>query len=95
MKYIKLIATLVLTLVVFYCLHTKLGAIPPIGKFLDPVSGVWQNDTSETITGEIAIPGLSAAVTIHYDAQLIPHIFAENDTDLYKAQGYILSLIHI
>ncbi|MCD2258738.1 penicillin acylase family protein [Psychroserpens luteolus] len=89
MKYIKLITTLVLTLVVFYCLNTKLGSIPPIGKFLDPVSGVWQNDTNEVIDGNVTIKGLSAPVTIHYDEHLIPHVFAQNDADLYKAQGYI------
>ncbi|MEH6538075.1 MAG: penicillin acylase family protein [Psychroserpens sp.] len=89
MKYLKLIITLVLTLAVFYALNTKLGSIPPIGKFLDPVKGVWQNDTDEIIDGTISIEGLSAPVTVHYDEQLIPHIFAQNDTDLYKAQGYI------
>ncbi|WP_298901614.1 penicillin acylase family protein [uncultured Psychroserpens sp.] len=89
MKYMKLIATLVLTLVVFYCLNTKLGAIPPVGKFLDPVNGVWQNETNEIIEGNVTIAGLSAPVTIHYDAHLIPHIFAQNDADLYKAQGYV------
>ncbi|WP_299336827.1 penicillin acylase family protein [uncultured Psychroserpens sp.] len=89
MKYFKLIITLVLTLVVFYALNTKFGSIPPIGKFLDPVNGVWQNDTPESISGDIAIDGLSAPVTIHYDEHLIPHIFAQNDEDLYKAQGYV------
>lgn len=89
MKYIKLIITLVLTLVVFYCLNTKLGSIPPIGKFLDPAKGVWQNDTTEDISGNVNITGLSAPVTIHYDEHLIPHIFAQNNTDLYKAQGYV------
>ncbi|MEM5566095.1 penicillin acylase family protein [Psychroserpens sp. AS72] len=89
MKYIKLLITFVLTIVVFYALNTKLGAVPPIGKFLDPAGGVWQNETNEVIDGNVNIKGLSAPVTIHYDAQLIPHIFAQNDIDLYKAQGYI------
>lgn len=89
MKYIKLITTLVLTLVVFYALNTKLGSVPPIGKFLDPVHGIWQNETDEITSGNFNIEGLSAPVTIHYDEQLIPHIFAENDTDLYRAQGYV------
>jgi len=89
MKYLKFILTLVLTLTIFYGLNTKLGSAPPIGKFLDPVNGFWQNDTNEVIDGTISIKGLSAPVTIHYDEQLIPHIFAQNETDLYKAQGYI------
>ncbi|MGS2726306.1 penicillin acylase family protein [Psychroserpens sp. BH13MA-6] len=89
MNYLKLIVTLLLTLVVFYVLNTKLGSIPPIGKFLDPVNGIWQNDKDDNISGEVVISGLSAPVTIHYDALLIPHIFAQNNADLYKAQGYI------
>lgn len=89
MKYLKLITTLVLTLAVFFVLNTKLGSIPPVGKFLDPVNGVWQNDTAENITGDLVLDGLSAPVTVHYDEHLIPHIFAQNDNDLYFAQGYV------
>ena len=89
MKYFKFLVSLVLTAVVFYGLNTKIGAIPPIGKFLNPYTGIWQNEKDDAITGTIAIEGLKDEVTVHYDAQLIPHIFAENDTDLYKAQGYI------
>ncbi|WP_460218800.1 penicillin acylase family protein [Psychroserpens sp. MEBiC05023] len=89
MKFLKLITTLVLTLVVFYCLNSKLGAIPPIGKFLDPAHGIWQNEYDETISGDISINGLSAPVNIYYDEQLIPHVFAQNDIDLYTTQGYI------
>ncbi|GAB1308563.1 penicillin acylase family protein [Urechidicola sp. KH5] len=89
MKYLKLITTLVLASVVFYVLNTKFGSIPPIGKFLDPVQGVWQNETDDQLDGQIAIPNLKAEVTVHYDKALIPHIFAQNREDLYKAQGYI------
>jgi penicillin amidase len=89
MKYFKLILALVLTLGIFFALNTKFGSIPPIGKFLNPYTGVWQNETDEAISGEVSIPGLKAKVTVHYDAQLIPHVFAENDHDLFKAQGYL------
>ncbi len=43
----------------------------------------------ETINGDIKIDGLSDEVTVHYDDLLIPHVFAQNESDLYKAQGYI------
>ena len=89
MKYLKLLLALVLTLTVFYALNTKLGSIPPLGKFLNPGSGVWQNETDESITGEVRIPGLKDKVTVHYDEQMIPHVFAQNEHDLYKAQGYL------
>ena len=91
MKIAKLLMALLLVIAVFYCFNTKLGSIPPIGKFLSPSNGVWQNETDEIISGEIDIPGLKDEVTIHYDENLIPHIFATNDKDLYKAQGYIVA----
>ncbi len=89
MKVFKLLLSLVATIGIFYVLNTKLGALPPLGKFLNPGSGIWQNESDETINGEILIPGLEAEVTVHYDEQMIPHVFAQNDHDLYKAQGYL------
>ena len=89
MKYIQFTLSLVLAIAIFYGLNTKFGSIPPIGKFLDPAHGVWQNEQSESITGNIEITGLSREVTVHYDEQFVPHIFAQNETDLYRAQGYI------
>ncbi|WP_422859928.1 penicillin acylase family protein [Flagellimonas sp. S174] len=89
MKYIKLLISFVLTAGIFYALNTKLGSIPPLGKFLNPVSGIWQNETDESITGEVVIPDLVDKVTVHYDEQMIPHVFAQNEHDLYKAQGYL------
>ena len=83
MKYFKLLFSLALTIGIFYVLNTKLGAIPPLGKFLNPSSGIWQNETDETITGEVVIPGLTEKVTVHYDELMIPHVFAQNEHDLY------------
>jgi penicillin amidase len=89
MKYFKLILSFSLTIGLFFALNTKFGSIPPIGKFLNPYTGVWQNETDESISGDISIPGLKDKVTVHYDEQLIPHVFAQNDIDLYRAQGYL------
>ncbi len=89
MKYFKLTISLIITLGVFFALNTKFGSVPPIGKFLNPYSGVWQNETDESSSGVVAISGLSDKVTVHYDAELIPHVFAQNELDLYRAQGYI------
>lgn len=89
MKYIKLLLSFALTLGIFVALNTKIGAIPPLGKFLNPYTGIWQNETEESIDGKVLIPGLKEKVTVHYDAQLIPHVFAQNDIDLYRVQGYL------
>ncbi|MGC1204168.1 MAG: penicillin acylase family protein [Flavobacteriaceae bacterium] len=89
MRYIKLIASFLATIGIFYVFNTKLGSIPPIGKFLSPSTGIWQNEKDESITGNLLLETLTEDVVVNYDEQLIPHIFAKNDTDLYKAQGYI------
>ena len=90
MKKFKFGLSLILTLATFYALNTKLGSLPPLGKFLSPSQGVWQNEITESYSeSAINLSGLSAPVTVKYDEHLIPHIFAENKTDLYKAQGYV------
>jgi len=90
MKIFKLGLSLVLTLATFYALNTKLGSLPPLGKFLSPSQGVWQNEVTESKKeSDINLKGLSAPVTVKYDEHLVPHIFAENPMDLYKSQGYV------
>ncbi|NVK84721.1 MAG: penicillin acylase family protein [Cytophagia bacterium] len=89
MKGFKFILSLFLAIGIFYALNTKLGQIPPLGKFLAPNQGIWQNEVTEGETSEIEIEGLSSPVQVHYDEHLIPHIFAQNNSDLYRAQGYV------
>ncbi|MGA0986660.1 MAG: penicillin acylase family protein, partial [Flavobacteriaceae bacterium] len=89
MKILKFVASLLFCSGLFYIGHYGIGSVPPLGKFINPHSGVWQNETTESEGEQLALEGLSAAVTVHYDAQLIPHVFAENDLDLYRAQGYL------
>lgn len=40
-------------------------------------------------SGEAALPGLAAQVTVLRDEQGIPQIYAETATDLFAAQGYV------
>ena len=89
MKNTKLLFALLLSCGIFYILNNPIGKLPPLGIFLNPSTGIWQNEKNESISGEITIPGLKDLVTVHYDAQLIPHVFAQNEHDLYKAQGYL------
>ncbi len=71
-------------------LNRKTGDIPPLGKLLSPFSGFWQNNESVNIVSEqLNIPGLKAKVIVRLDDNLVPHIFANNNHDLYFVQGYI------
>lgn len=72
-------------------LNSPFRDIPALGKLLSPHQGFWQNAEKKAITmaQEIKVPGLKEEVTIRFDEQLIPHIFAQNDEDLFYAQGYV------
>ncbi|GHE68470.1 penicillin acylase family protein [Roseivirga thermotolerans] len=89
MKLLKFLLSFLLALSVFLALNTKIDPLPPLGKFLSPNQGIWLNDVSEDNTEELSIKGLSAPVKVHYDKHLIPHVFAQNNLDLYRSQGYI------
>lgn len=91
MKYAKAFIALAITSGLIWLLQIKIGPLPPLGKFLNPVNGFWQNAESRDITSteKLNLPGLQNEVTIAYDEHMIPHIFAKNDHDLYYAQGYV------
>jgi penicillin amidase len=91
MKVFKALFSIAVTLLLLWALQTKFGDVPPIGNFLNPVSGFWQNAESKNISPEetLQLDGLQGKVTIRYDEHMIPHIFAENDHDLYYTQGYV------
>src|SRR5687768_6433753 len=98
MKLAKFFTCLAITLVLIYVLDRgwSIGSIsiPPLGKFLDPFHGFWQNLEPTGYQGkkQLVIPGLQSPVTVVYDSLLVPHIFARNSEDLYLAQGYITAL---
>lgn len=67
------------------------GALPPLGKLLNPFTGFWQN-AEISINDElnlIKLKGITQEVDILYDERMVPHIFAQNQSDLYYAQGYV------
>lgn len=43
------------------------------------------------IDGELSLPGLQAPVEILRDEWGVPHIYADNDEDLFFAQGYVMA----
>ncbi len=93
MKFVKALLSLAVTIFLCYALNRNWGSIPAFGSFLSPFTGFWVN--GETPLAEassesaLQIPGLLDEVTVEYDELGIPHIFANNDHDLYMAQGYV------
>lgn len=74
-----------------FVLNAKIGQAPPFGKFLNPFTGFWQNaeGTDDFKDIQSRLPGLKNEVKVYVDDRLVPHIFAQNDADLYYMQGYI------
>ncbi|MGI8598492.1 MAG: penicillin acylase family protein [Chitinophagaceae bacterium] len=81
----------ILTIALIIILDMKWGAVPPLGKFLSPQQGFWQNAESvdHDYNEQLTLQGLRGQVNVHFDERLVPHIFAESDEDAFYVQGFI------
>ncbi|MFD2203549.1 penicillin acylase family protein [Shivajiella indica] len=91
MRYLAFFFVLIITLTLGVLLSLQIGSVPPLGLLLDPNHGFWQNSYSEDDIAEeeINLNNLKTPVKVIYDEYLIPHIFAENEEDLYRVQGFV------
>jgi penicillin amidase len=93
MRVIPFIVTAAITGVLIWFLNKPIGeTIPmPLGSFLSPQTGFWQNaeDTSYDFSSSLNFLELKDKVSVYMDERLVPHVFAENDEDLYFVQGYL------
>jgi len=90
----KALICIIIPILLAYALNTKFGDTPPILKFLNPFTGFWQNAESNMITAnkKIALKGAHDKIDILFDDRMIPHVFAQNDYDVYYAQGYVTAM---
>lgn len=91
MRITRFLLVLIFTVAIVFVLDRKIGQLPPVGRFLDPFHGFWQNaeKKDDTVLLHKSIPLLKEAVSVRYDEHFIPHIFAKNEHDLYLAQGFV------
>lgn len=91
MRFFPFLLSAILTIAIVYALNRSWGTVPPMGKFLSPQQGFWQNaePADYDFSGDFSFPALKGKVNIYFDDRLVPHVFAENDEDLYFAQGYL------
>lgn len=95
MRTIKFILALSLTTLFVWQLAQpqQLGdkTIPPFGSFFNPFSGFWTNAEPAKGFDDVSrsLPGLKGKVEVVYDDLLVPHIFAENQEDAARVQGYV------
>ncbi|MFT4094328.1 MAG: penicillin acylase family protein [Niabella sp.] len=82
-----------ITILLIFVLSRPVGnKVPmPLGGFLSPQTGFWQNaeDTALNYSANVPLPALKGNVKVYFDERLVPHVFADNDEDLYFIQGYL------
>jgi penicillin amidase len=91
MRVVPFVISTIVTAGLVFALNKKWGPVPPLGKFLSPQQGFWQNAeaTDHNFSMDLKLPGLKGKTEVYFDEKLIPHIFADNDDDLYFVQGYL------
>jgi penicillin amidase len=82
-------ATIATTFVVV--LNTKILLPAPLGKLLSPQHGIWQNaeNANQDFSADLKFPQLKGKVEAYLDERLVPHLFAEQESDVFFVQGYI------
>ena len=92
--FLLLISTLV-TVGLIFALDVQLpvggSKTPRLGMFLSPQKGFWRSAESGNadLNEKIVLQGLQGKADVVLDDRLVPHVYAENDHDLYFIQGYM------
>jgi len=91
MRILPLIITVLFTIGLVVILDTKMLLPAPLGKLLSPQHGVWQNaeNSNNDFSADLKFPQLKGKVDVYFDERLVPHVFAEQENDLYFVQGYL------
>ncbi len=91
MRVLPFTISTILTLVLVIALNNKWGPLPPLGKFLSPQQGFWQNAeaTDENRNESWSFNGLKGKAEVYLDNRLVPHVFADHAEDAYFIQGFL------
>ncbi len=92
LKKISGIILLIVSVTITVILSVNRSSSPALGVLLSPSHGFWANiETSPNQNTVTKLKAIHSKATIVYDDNYIPHIFADNEQDLYFAQGYTMA----
>lgn len=76
MRIAPFVISAVITTGLVIALNKKWGPVPPLGKFLSPQQGFWQNAeaTDHNFSADLKLSGLKGKVEVYFDDRLVPHI---------------------
>lgn len=91
------VISVIITLILILVLDRHWGQIPPLAKFFSPQQGFWCNaePVDQDFSGHLQVNGLRGPVKVWLDERLVPHIFAQNDRDVYYVQGYMTAMFRL
>ncbi|TAD92325.1 MAG: penicillin acylase family protein [Bacteroidetes bacterium] len=91
MKFLPFAVSAVLAIGLVVALNAKIGPVPPLGKFLSPSHGIWRNAEADdqSFSATLAFTKLQDSTNVYFDERLVPHVFAQNQHDLYFIQGFL------
>ncbi len=91
MRILPLAISAAITTALVVLLNTKMLLPAPLGKLLSPQHGIWQNaeDAGTDFSMDFNFPQLKGKVQVYLDERLVPHVFAEQEDDIYFVQGYL------
>ncbi|MBO9633764.1 MAG: penicillin acylase family protein [Chitinophagaceae bacterium] len=91
MRLVPLLVSGVITIGLIVALNRPWGSVPPLGSFLSPQHGFWQNaePADQSFSLDLNFADIKEKVDVYLDDRMVPHVFAQNDHDLYFVQGYL------
>ncbi len=91
MRILPLLLSAAATVALIIILNTKLVAPAPLGALLSPQHGLWQNaePANKDFSADIKFSELKGKASVYFDEKLVPHVFAEQENDVYFVQGYL------
>jgi penicillin amidase len=93
LRIVRLVGALLLLGAALFVGARRIGPAPALGAFLDPAHGVWSLARSAAMPRNASadVMRLGANVEVVYDDRAVPHIFAANEEDAYRALGYVVA----
>lgn len=91
MRILPLAISGLISIGLIYLLHSRSVLPAPLGSLLAPQSGLWQNaeQPSARASKQLQLEGLKGKVDVYFDERMVPHVFAEQETDAIFVQGYL------
>ncbi len=91
MRIVFFLISFTITVLLIVCLGSKTWLPLPLGEFLSPQHGIWQNaePAQQGFDDALHFKDLKGNATVYFDDRLVPHIIADNDEDACFIQGYL------